>query len=122
MWKTERSYCSSIGSRKSSTCGFGVDRSMWHRQIHLAPFSAACIRNAAGWGSWITMKSYSSDRPPTFIRLYFSKIALSASLSSRGSPCSELCICLVTWKNSSRPYMTFQSAFSPASFIRGTRL
>ncbi len=57
MWKTDRSYCSSIGSRKSSTCGLGVERSMWQRQIHLAPLSAACIRNAAGCGSWMTTKS-----------------------------------------------------------------
>ncbi len=56
------------------------------------------------------------------MRLYRSNTALSASLSGRGSPWSELCICLVTWKNSSRPYMTFQSALSPASFISGTRL
>ena len=57
MWNTDRSYVSSIGSRKSSTCGLGVERSMWQRQIHFAPFSAACIRKAAGWGSWITTKS-----------------------------------------------------------------
>jgi hypothetical protein len=55
MWNTVMSYPAIMGRRKSRTSWFGVERSMWHRQIHLAWSWAAMARIPAGWASWTMM-------------------------------------------------------------------
>ena len=60
MWKIAASYPRIAGSRKSSTSRFGVEMSMWQRQIQCACASGSSSRTNTGCGSWTITKSYSS--------------------------------------------------------------
>ena len=57
MWKIAASKRPSAGSRKLSTLWFGVERSMWQRQIQRACDEGKCSIMKAGWGSWTITKS-----------------------------------------------------------------
>ena len=63
------SYSRSSGNKRASVSGFGVERSMWQRQIQIRARSGAFARRAAGWGSWTMITSQSSSRLCAFIAL-----------------------------------------------------
>ena len=69
MCQTLASYSSISGSRRASVAGFGVERSMWQRQIQRLARSGALRRIAAGWGSWMMIASQSLSSPRAFIAL-----------------------------------------------------
>ena len=114
------SYSSIIGSRRSIGAGFGVERSMWQRQIQLRPFARAPRRRPIGCGSWTMTMSHSPCRPSALIALISSKTSHCSSLSVSSAPCSELWRSLVALKNSSLPKITCQCASMPTSRISGT--
>ena len=83
--------------------GFGVETSMWQRQIQPSAFSGTSESSAAGCGSCTTHTSQPSASSRAFISLYCAQVAHCSSVRSCGLPCSALCISLVALKNSSRP-------------------
>ena len=91
------------GRSWASVDGFGVETSMWQRQIHACDFSGARANTAAGWGSWTMQTSHPRASSRAFISLYWCHVAHCSSVRSCGLPCRALCISLVALKNSSRP-------------------
>ena len=69
MCQTLASYSRTSGERRASVAWFGVERSMWQRQIQRFERSGAFARSPAGWGSWTMITSQSPSRLWAFIRL-----------------------------------------------------
>ena len=63
------SYSRISGNKRARVSGFGVERSMWQRQIQIRDRSGALARKPAGWGSWTMITSQSSSRLWAFIAL-----------------------------------------------------
>jgi hypothetical protein len=57
MWKIVASYRVRAGTIRSSTSGFGSDRSMWQRHTHRARECGKWSTSGAGCGSWTITKS-----------------------------------------------------------------
>ena len=57
------------GSSRSIVAGFGVERSMWQRQIQWRAFSGASECSAAGCGSWTMQMSQPRESSRAFISL-----------------------------------------------------
>ena len=97
MWKIDASYWRIAGSSTSKTFWFGVEKSMWPRQIHFARRAGNASIIATGCGSWMITKSYASaSKTAAFSALYRAKISRSSAVSPRGSPCRLLWIVFVT--------------------------
>ena len=67
--QTLASYSWISGSIRASVSGFGVERSMWQRQIQRFAFSGVFRFSAAGCGSWTMITSHSPSRLWAFIAL-----------------------------------------------------
>jgi hypothetical protein len=68
--QTLASYSSTSGLIRLSVVSFGVERSMWQRQIHFFAASGALWRRPTGCGSWTMITSQaSSARLWAFIQL-----------------------------------------------------
>src|ERR671924_163964 len=59
--QTEASYSLMNGTIRAMASGFGVERSMWHRQIQVLPLFGTCRLIAAGCGSWTMITSHSPE-------------------------------------------------------------
>ena len=99
---------------------WGVETSMWQRQIQRRPISFFLRIRPAGWGSWTTITSPFRSRLPRLASVLAWKWSSISRVISSGCPCSALWKALVILKKAWSPLMTSQVATIPSSPSSGT--